>query len=123
MLDRKFIVENVDRVKQNCLNRNVTADVDRLIELDQQRRKVSQEVQELNRRANEVSKTVGQTKDANERAARLEEGRKLREARETAKQEEDRLDAEILSIQINIPNITHPDAPVGADDSANREVR
>jgi len=123
MLDRKFIVENADRVKENCRNRNVTADVDQLVELEQQRRAKSQEVQELNRRANEVSKTVGQTKDPNERSARLEEGRKLRDAKDAAKQEEDRLEAEIISIQINIPNITHPDAPIGADDSANREVR
>jgi len=123
MLDRKFIVENVDRVKENCRNRNVPVDVDRFVELDEQRRTKSQEVQELNRRANEVSKTVGQTKDPAERAARLEEGRKLREAKDAAKQEEDRLEAEILSIQINIPNITHPAAPVGKDDSANREVR
>jgi seryl-tRNA synthetase len=123
MLDRKFIVENLERVKENCRNRNVTVDVDRLVELEEQRRKKSQEVQELNRRANEVSKTVGQTKDPNERAARLDEGRKLRDAKDAAKQEEDRLEAEILSIQINIPNISHPQAPVGADDSANREVR
>ena len=33
MLDRKFIVENADRVKQNCANRGVKCDVDQLVEL------------------------------------------------------------------------------------------
>src|SRR5262245_1307922 len=123
MLDRKFIVENAELVKENCRNRNVTADVARLVELEHERRAKGQEVQELNRRANEVSKSVGQAKDPAERAARLEEGRKLREAKDAAKNQEDRLEAEIISIQINIPNITHPQAPIGVDDSANRELK
>ena len=64
MLDRKLIVENAALVKQNCLNRGVRADVDRLVELEQQRRNKLAEVQELNRQANEVSKNIGKAKDA-----------------------------------------------------------
>ena len=59
MLDRKFIVENVELVKANCVNRNIKVDVDRLVELERQRREKDALVQELNRRANEVSKTIG----------------------------------------------------------------
>ena len=35
MLDRKFIVENAERVKQNCVHRGASADVDRLVDLEQ----------------------------------------------------------------------------------------
>ncbi|MBQ2788372.1 MAG: hypothetical protein IJE97_01955, partial [Thermoguttaceae bacterium] len=38
MLDRKFILENVEAVKLNCQNRNVPADVDRFVELETARR-------------------------------------------------------------------------------------
>jgi seryl-tRNA synthetase len=38
MLDRKFIMDNADAVKANCANRGVDADVDRLLELERQRR-------------------------------------------------------------------------------------
>ena len=38
MLDRKFLVENAAAVKQNCANRGVTCDVDRLVHLEEQRR-------------------------------------------------------------------------------------
>ena len=31
MLDRKFIIENADKIKKNCQQRGVTCDVDRLI--------------------------------------------------------------------------------------------
>ena len=38
MLDRKFILENVEAVKQNCLNRGVPEEVDRLVELEASRK-------------------------------------------------------------------------------------
>lgn len=123
MLDRKFIVENAELVQQNCANRGITADVDLLLELERQRREKLNQVQELNRRANEVSKSIGRAKDAAEREARKEEGRRLREAKEVAQVEHDRLDREVLSIQRIIPNLSHPDAPIGADESASAELR
>lgn len=123
MLDRKYIVENVDLVEQNCVNRGITTDVKRLVTLETERREMLQRVQELNRKANEVSKSIGKAKDADEREARKEEGRQLRQQKDAAQADHDRLDAEIREIQITIPNITHPDAPVGADDKANLELR
>ena len=59
MLDRKFIVENAEAVAKNCELRGVTADVSRLVELEGQRRELLQQAEELNRRANEVSKSFG----------------------------------------------------------------
>ena len=123
MLDRKFIVENAELVQQNCTHRNVTVDIGRLVDLENQRRSKLVEVQELNRQANEVSKTIGQAKDAQQREARKEQGRQLRELKEAAQAEHDRLEALIIDLQAGIPNLSHPDAPIGVDDGANREVR
>lgn len=123
MLDRKFIVENAERVQENCRRRGVEADVGRLVELEAQRREKLVEVQELNRRANEVSKSIGKAKDAEQREARKEEGRKLREQKDAAQAEHDALDAQVEAIQSGIPNLSHPDAPIGADDTANKELR
>ena len=122
MLDRKYIVEHAEEVQQNCRRRGVEVDVARLVELEQQRRAKLQEVQELNRRANEVSKSIGKAKDPDEREARKAEGRRLREAKEAAQAEHDALEQEILAIQTRIPNLTHPEAPVG-DESDSREIR
>lgn len=123
MLDRKFIVENADLVERNCANRGVKAEVRKLVELEAQRREILADVQELNRRANEVSKTIGQAKDAAEREARKEEGRKLREQKDAAQAEHDRLDAAATELQLVIPNLSHPAAPVGVDDKANLDIR
>lgn len=122
MLDRKFIVENADAVKQNCSNRNLTCEVDKLVELEATRFTKMQEVQALNAEANAVSKSIGQAKDDAERESRKEQGRSLRAKKDAAQAEHDQLDAEIKAIQVTIPNMAHPDAPIGKDDKANLEV-
>ncbi len=123
MLDRKFILENVAAVKQNCRHRGVAADVDSLVAKESQRLAKLKEVEELNRRANEVSKSIGKAKDEAEREARKEEGRRLRAEKEACQSEHDTLDGAIRELQAAIPNMSHPDVPIGSDDKANLEVR
>jgi seryl-tRNA synthetase len=122
MLDRKFIVENAAAVKQNCAARGVRVDVDRLVELELQRRTQLANAQELNRQANETSKLIGGAKSNEEREALKEQGRALREQKDAAQTEHDSLDAEVAELQAHIPNLTHPSAPIGDDDTANTEV-
>ncbi len=122
MLDRKLIIEQAAAVKQNCVSRGVQVDVDRLVALEQQRKTKLAEAQELNRQANETSKQIGKAGSEEQRNALKEQGRQLREQKEAAQAEHDRLDAEVAALQAQIPNLTHPDAPVGEDDSANTQV-
>jgi seryl-tRNA synthetase len=121
MLDHKFIVENPELVKQNCANRGVKADVDRFVQLEVERKAKQAELDELNRRSNLVSKAIGQAKDDAEREARKEEGRQIRQHAAEAKTALDWIVEEALAIQKTIPNLSHPDAPVGADDKSNLE--
>ena len=121
MLDRKFILDNIEAVKQNCKNRNVTADIDRFVALEQQRKTLQQELEKLQAEANAVSKSIGQAKSDSERAAKKEEGRILRERTTSAKTELDTLETELDSVQRLIPNMSHSDAPIGADDTANTQ--
>ena len=123
MLDRKFITSNVDLIKTNCVNRGVQVDVDGLVVLDNQRRSSEQIVQQLNAQANANNKNIRQAQDDTQRQAIIEEGRKLREEKETKQKTCDQLDTEILDIQRQIPNLSHPDAPIGKDDKANLELR
>ena len=78
MLDRKFIVENAEAVQQNCINRGVNVDVARFVELESQHRAIQAEVEDLNRQANQVSKSIGKAKDEADREALKEKGRLLR---------------------------------------------
>lgn len=122
MLDRKFILENLDAVKQNCANRNVQVDVDQLVELETARKLKLQEVQELNTQSNAASKQIGKASDDAERESLKGKARELREQKDVAQSEHDRLDEQILAIQLAVPNMAHPDCPIGVDDKANLEL-
>ncbi len=123
MLARKYVIENAAEVKQNCVNRGVDVDIERLLELEEKRRRLGQQSQELNRQANEVSKSIGKAKDDAEREERKTQGRHLREQKDAAQAEHDRLDNEIRKIELTIPNLSHPNAPIGVDDKANLEIK
>lgn len=122
MLDRKFILQNVDDVRENLKNRNITGDVDRLVQLETVRREKLHLVEKFNREANEVSKRIGPAKDNEEREQLKEEGRRLRTEKEKAQTEHDGLESEIHAIQLTLPNMAHPDAPIGEDDKSNLEL-
>ncbi|MCU0878489.1 MAG: serine--tRNA ligase [Pirellulaceae bacterium] len=115
MLDRKFIVENASLIQENCARRGVKCDVARLVQLETARRQKLQEVEELNRQANETQKKIGQTKDPAERETVKAAGRQLREAKDAAQAEHDRLDTQVHALQQAIPNLTHPAAPIGGE--------
>ena len=59
MLDRKFILENIEQVETNCHDRGVVVDVRKLVDLEQQRRSLQTEAEEANRQANAASKAIG----------------------------------------------------------------
>ncbi len=122
MLDLKFILQNADAVRANCKNRNMTADVDLVVQLADRRSRLVQEAEELRKRRNENAQATGREKDAARRQQLVDEGRTLKDqiaARETELAE---VEKSIRAEQTKIPNITHPDAPVGAGEDANREV-
>jgi len=123
MLDRKYILENVEEVKTNCQRRGVEVDIDRLVALENDRRPKQQELELLNRRANEVSKSIGKARDAEEREARKREGRELRDQVTAMASEIDAVNDEIDKLSRGIPNRSHPEAPIGVDDKANLELR
>ena len=119
MLDRKYIVQNEEVVKENCKRRGVECDIDQLVALESDRLAKLQLAEDLNRQANEVSKKIGPAKDNEERQKWIEQGRSLREQKEAAQTAHDELEAQILELQTVIPNMTHPDAPTGGEEDAN----
>ncbi|MEM8666721.1 MAG: serine--tRNA ligase [Planctomycetota bacterium] len=118
MLDRKFIIQNADAVRDNCTRRGVACDVDRIIELDATRMQKLQQAEDLNRQANETSKKIPKCKDDAERKALIDQGRELRQQKEATQREHDQLDEEIQTLIAVIPNLTHPEVPAGGEDDA-----
>jgi len=122
MLDRKFVVENIESVKQNCIDRGVDVDVEVVVNLEKARKEKLQEAEEYNRQANEINKSIGKA-TPEERPNIIAEGKRLRQSKDDASKEVDELEARIVEILRIVPNLTHPDAPIGEDDKANLEIR
>lgn len=127
MLDLKYVLANVELVKQNCRDRHVSPEildeVDHVVRLDGEYRVVLKNVEELRRRQNEVAQATGKEKDPAKRAELVAEGKTLKT---TAVEQEETLralEAELKDRLGRVPNLTHPDAPVGSGDDANRELR
>ncbi len=120
MLDAHFILENLDAVKLNCRNRNVTADIDHAVQLYEDRRRLAQETQVIQQRQNEVAKLTKNEKDKAKRDELIATGKSLKEKVATVEQQLKNVEMELRSGLLTIPNMTHPDAPVG---TANRLVR
>lgn len=119
MLDISFVRANIDAVRANCENRAVRADVDAVIRLDDERKRLIAETQALQQRANEISKAIPQQKDAAAKQSLIAEGKQIREHVGVREKELKQAEAALHAVLLQIPNMTHPAAPVGrtADDN------
>jgi seryl-tRNA synthetase len=123
MLDYKFIKDNLAAVKENIKNRNMTADADLVVELFDKRTELVTEQQLLQQKRNENAKAMKQKLDNDKRQELIEIGKKLKE--EVAVVDEKLADIEIKLDEAarQIPNMVHPNAPIGKLDTENLEVK
>ncbi|HJZ56619.1 MAG TPA: serine--tRNA ligase, partial [Gemmataceae bacterium] len=122
MLDAAFIRDNLDAVKANCLNRGVsTVPVDRAIAFDDERKRLERLRGETAARQNQLSAGF---KDATpERRKELkEESGRLKDEIRTLDEQLQLVEGDLLVNLLQIPNMTHPAAPVGKDAAANKVV-
>ncbi len=123
MLDAAFIREHLDAVKANCRNRNVKADVDRVVQLDDERKRLVQQTQVIQQRQNEVSKLIPQEKDPARKKEFIAEGKRLREEVAGLEKQLKEIEEQRHTALLTIPNMTHPDAPVGTTAEDNKVLR
>lgn len=123
MLDYKFIKDNLEAVKENIKNRNMTADADLVVTLYDKRTALVTEKQNLQQRRNENAAAMKGKLDAEARNKLIAEGK-------TIKEEISKVDAELADYEAkleeaarNIPNMCHPDVPIGKLDTENLEVK
>jgi seryl-tRNA synthetase len=126
MLDPRFIRENLDYVKKKMIERGVQIDFDTFLTLDEERRKLIQEVEKLEHQRNIGSKKVGSLK----REGKHEEAEKLQiELKEISEQVKElsekrtKVEEEFNQFLLTIPNIQHSSVPYGKDSSDNVEIR
>ncbi len=122
MLDAAFIRANVEAVKANCRNRNVQADVDRVVGLEADRKRLLQQQQQIQQRQNELSKLIPKEKDAAKKQELIAEGKSLREQVGGFEKQVKQVEEDLHAVLLTIPNMTHPDAPVGTTAEDNKVI-
>src|SRR5919107_2397933 len=123
MLDLRYIRENPEAVAENCRNRGVAADVDLVVELADRRSDLIQELNELRQQQNQLAKSVGRERDPEARERLIAESRRSKELIPEREAELTSVEERLREEMLKIPNITHPDAPIGRDDTDNVEIR
>ncbi len=123
MLDLKFVRENPEAVAENCKNRGVEADVDLVVGLAEERSELMQELNELRQGQNEMAKSVGKERDPDKREGLIAASRRMKEQIPEMEAQLAAVEGRLREEMLKIPNMTHPDSPIGRDESENVEIR
>lgn len=111
MLDINFIRQNPDKIKKAVLEKGLDFSVDLLLEIDQERRKLLQEVEDLRRQKNEASERMD-----------IKKGKGIKSKLDDLEEEFTKKEKEYLDLMVKVPTIPSPDTPKGKNDQDNVEV-
>jgi seryl-tRNA synthetase len=124
MLDIRMIRAEPERVKVELAKVGYPAsELDGLLDADRRRREAIQAVEQLRAERTAASKAIRDEKDADARARAIEAQRGVGERIAVAEQAVAAAEAEFERRMLEVPNLPHPDVPVGPDESANVVVR
>lgn len=123
MLDFRFIKDNLEAVKANVINRNMKADVDLVVKLFDDRTRLVTELQDMQAKKNTNAAAMKGKLPQEERDKLIEEGRKIKEEINSLEKQVSVLEEELDKAGRQIPNMAHPDAPVGKEDKDNLEIK
>ena len=124
MLDLRMIRQDPERIRQALQNRGEEAPLDELLAMDERRRSILVEVEQLKAKRNSVSEEIARLKREKQDAQRLVEEMRL------VSQQIKEMDAEVRDVEaaledllLRIPNIPHESVHVGTSEADNKEIR
>lgn len=121
MLDIKFIRENADLVKAGAAKKHLTIDIDRLIAVDEDRKRLRLSLDnkraEQNRRSNEIQRAQGA-----EREQLIEAMQQLKSGMAEEEEQLKKVMIEWQTLMLSVPNIPDMSVPEGDSDEDNQEV-
>jgi len=124
MLDLKFVRTNPELINEALQKRGASISLDEFLKLEEKRREILFDVEQLKNKRNTVSEEIGKLKQAGKDAEDLVI--EMREVNQKIKEDDERLkviENEIMKTMLLIPNIPHESVTVGTSDEDNLEVR
>lgn len=124
MLDVKFVRENIERVRQMLEERHSDFDLEPLLELDEQRRRILVDVEEKKHRRNVASDEIsGLKKEKKDASALIDEMKDLSQEIKVLDQQLADVEQRFRDFLLLIPNVPHESVPVGNGEKDNKVVR
>ncbi|WP_121641125.1 serine--tRNA ligase [Virgibacillus sp. Bac330] len=125
MLDMKFLRHHFQEVKQKLAHRGEDlSELDHFGELDEKRRQLISETEQLKAKRNEVSKQISVLKREKQDAElAIKEMREVGDQIAELDSELKQINEHLEQIMLSIPNIPHESVPIGEDEDDNVEVR
>ena len=118
MLDIKFIRENPEKIKRACRDKQVKVDIDKLLELDKQRRKIIVELEKLRAEQNKLSKEIAKSKQKSKKPAVV-----LKDKIKKLSKKLKKVEVEFNKLMFQVPNPALPDVKIGKNESENETLR
>ncbi len=123
MLDINLIRNQPDQVKASMRARRVDAPIDRVLELDSQRRSLLTEVEQLKAQRNAASKAIAGIKDPAAKRAKIDEQKGLGDRIAALDEQVRQVEADLHELMSSLPNVLDPRVPDGEDESQNAVIK
>ncbi len=123
MIDIRLIRENPKEVQEAISSLGADAPIDEIVRLDERRRDLLQELEDLRHERNVTSKQIGQMKDEGKRGELIEGMGGVNDSIKTFETELRDVEANLEVLMYQVPNLPHASVPLGEDESENKIVR
>lgn len=124
MLDIKLIRENTDEINELLQRRNPNLSIAEVLKIDEKRRQVQTQADELRNQRKTISNQIGALKKQGQDTSSIEaQVREIGDEIKKFEEQETELNEAQKTFLLNIPNTPEVDVPVGCDDSANKVVK
>ena len=122
MLDYKFVKDNLAAVKKNIADRFMKADADLVVSLYEKRNAQIRLLEDERKKRNDNAAAMKGKLEPEARQKLIDEGKALKDSIAALEKESAETEARLDEEGRKIPNMAHPDAPVGKEDKDNTEV-
>ncbi len=122
MLDIKFIRENAGLVKDAARKKHIEVDIDRLLEVDSERRKLQRDVEEKRASQNAVTQRIAETTDIDQKVKLIGEMQMFKAGLQVGENKLKELMQEWQTLMVQVPNVPDMSVPEGESDEDNEEV-
>jgi seryl-tRNA synthetase len=124
MLDTKWLCDNVEAVRGVLKNRNTEAPLDKIVALNDERKKLQFEFDRLRAEQNTRSKEIAVCKKENRDASSiLHAMQTLSKEVKDIGQKQSGIEEQLKQAALWIPNMPHVSVPIGADEKSNQEIK